>query len=157
MVSCFQRLNELQFQYLRGNFGDCVYSFIYMMELSTPFVSIRGILSTIGLKDSTAYVINGLIMLGTFFVCRVLMWPYVYYWYSGLVQMSVLQVSVDIDNPLLDIQKGEIIQRRLYLVYATLKLRWILDEDRNVFSTFYRSGNKHYQKHTTKFSKSFNS
>lgn len=66
------------------------------MELSTPFVSIRSILSTIGLKDSTAYVVNGLLMLATFFVCRVLMWPYVYYWYSGLVQMTVLQVSINI-------------------------------------------------------------
>lgn len=64
------------------------------MELSTPFVSVRSILSTIGLKDSTAYVVNGLLMLGTFFVCRVLMWPYVYYWYSGLVQMTVFQVSI---------------------------------------------------------------
>lgn len=66
------------------------------MELSTPFVSIRSILSTIGLKDSTAYVVNGLLMLATFFVCRVLMWPYVYYWYSGLVQMTVLQVSINV-------------------------------------------------------------
>jgi len=32
-------------QYLRGGLGDCVFGFVYLMELSTPFVSFRGILS----------------------------------------------------------------------------------------------------------------
>nr|CAD7262542.1 unnamed protein product [Timema shepardi] len=31
--------------YLRGSLGDCVFGFVYLMELSTPFVSFRGILS----------------------------------------------------------------------------------------------------------------
>ncbi|XP_067014934.1 TLC domain-containing protein 3A isoform X3 [Anabrus simplex] len=31
--------------YLRGGLGDCVFGFVYLMELSTPFVSFRGILS----------------------------------------------------------------------------------------------------------------
>lgn len=65
-----------------------------MMEFSTPFVSLRGILSTMRLKDSKAYVINGLAMLVTFFIFRVMMWPYVYYWYSGTVNMTVIQVKL---------------------------------------------------------------
>lgn len=80
-------------QYLRGNFGDCVYSFIYLMEVSTPFVSIRSVLSTLGMKNSKAYVVNGLLMLVSFFICRILMWPYVYWWYSVIIQKPVIEVS----------------------------------------------------------------
>lgn len=68
--------------YLRGGLGDCVFGFVYLMELSTPFVSLRGILSKLKLKSSLLYVINGITMLVTFFFCRVLMFPYVCYMYG---------------------------------------------------------------------------
>lgn len=71
--------------YLRGGLGDCVFGYVYLMELSTPFVSLRGILSKMGLKQSKLYVINGLLMLATFFFCRVAMFPYVCYLYSLVV------------------------------------------------------------------------
>ncbi|EDW06827.1 ceramide synthase [Drosophila mojavensis] len=67
--------------YIRGG-GHCIYSYMFMMEFSTPFVSLRSILSTMGLKDSRVYIVNGLLMLVTFFVCRVCMWPYVMWRYS---------------------------------------------------------------------------
>ncbi|KAK6636414.1 hypothetical protein RUM43_010075 [Polyplax serrata] len=38
--------------HLRKNFGDCVFGFIFLMELSTPFVSFRGILSKLQMKQS---------------------------------------------------------------------------------------------------------
>lgn len=79
-------------QYLRGDFGDCVYSFIYLMELSTPFVSVRSVLSIFGLKQSKAYVINGIAMLVSFFFCRILMWPYVFWWYSGIIHKGIFEV-----------------------------------------------------------------
>ncbi|KAL1501441.1 hypothetical protein ABEB36_006759 [Hypothenemus hampei] len=63
--------------HLRGGLGDCFFGFIYLMEASTPFVSIRAILSKIGLKNSKWYVANGLVMLATFFIFRVAMFPYV--------------------------------------------------------------------------------
>lgn len=71
--------------YLRGGLGDCVFSFMYMMELSTPFVSFRSILSVMGLKQTKLYVINGLVMLVTFFWCRVFLMPYVCYYYSQVI------------------------------------------------------------------------
>uniref|UniRef100_A0AAG5DM20 TLC domain-containing protein n=1 Tax=Anopheles atroparvus TaxID=41427 RepID=A0AAG5DM20_ANOAO len=77
--------------YLRGGLGDCVFSFMYMMELSTPFVSFRSILSVMGLKQSKAYVINGLLMLVTFFWCRVFLMPYVCYYYSQVVNKPFLE------------------------------------------------------------------
>lgn len=77
--------------FLRGGLGDCVFSFMYMMELSTPFVSFRGVLSILGLKESKAYVINGLVMLFTFFWCRVFLMPYVCYYYSQVVNLPFFE------------------------------------------------------------------
>ncbi|KAL1374727.1 hypothetical protein pipiens_017915 [Culex pipiens pipiens] len=77
--------------FLRGGLGDCVFSFMYMMELSTPFVSFRGILSIMGLKESKMYVINGLVMLFTFFWCRVFLMPYVCYYYSQVVNLPFFE------------------------------------------------------------------
>nr|CAD7425735.1 unnamed protein product [Timema monikensis] len=78
--------------YLRGSLGDCVFGFVYLMELSTPFVSFRGILSKLKMKSSHLYVVNGLAMLVTFFFCRVVMFPYVCYLYSRLVGLTYWQV-----------------------------------------------------------------
>ncbi|CAG5047308.1 unnamed protein product [Parnassius apollo] len=77
--------------YLRGGLGDCVFGFVYLMELSTPFVSIRGILSRMGLKSSRAYLLNGLAMLATFFVCRVLSLPYVCLMYSRVIGLPYFE------------------------------------------------------------------
>ncbi|CAH2052607.1 unnamed protein product, partial [Iphiclides podalirius] len=77
--------------YLRGGLGDCVFGFVYLMELSTPFVSFRGILSRMGLKSSRAYLLNGLAMLATFFVCRVLSLPYVCLMYSRVIGLPYFE------------------------------------------------------------------
>lgn len=78
------------FQYIRGG-GHCIYSYMFMMEFSTPFVSLRSILSTLGLKETRIYIINGLIMLLSFFICRVLMWPYVMWRYSLEIKLNIWQ------------------------------------------------------------------
>ncbi|CAH1997942.1 unnamed protein product [Acanthoscelides obtectus] len=70
---------------LRGDFGDCFFGFVYLMEASTPFVSLRGILSKIGMKNHPVYVMNGLIMLVVFFICRIAMFPYTIYVYSRTI------------------------------------------------------------------------
>ncbi|XP_059610750.1 ceramide synthase [Phlebotomus argentipes] len=77
--------------YLRGGLGDCIFSFIFLMEASTPFVSLRSILSTMGLKLSNLYLINGVLMLVTFFVFRILMLPFVFYWYSQTVNLPFIR------------------------------------------------------------------
>uniref|UniRef100_A0A1B0A1X5 TLC domain-containing protein n=1 Tax=Glossina pallidipes TaxID=7398 RepID=A0A1B0A1X5_GLOPL len=76
--------------YIRGG-GHCIYSYMFMMEFSTPFVSLRSILSTLGLKETRIYIINGLIMLLSFFICRVLMWPYVMWRYSLEIKLNIWQ------------------------------------------------------------------
>uniref|UniRef100_A0A182M8H0 alkaline phosphatase n=1 Tax=Anopheles culicifacies TaxID=139723 RepID=A0A182M8H0_9DIPT len=77
--------------YLRGGLGDCVFSFMFMMELSTPFVSFRSILSVMGLKQSKLYVINGLVMLVSFFWCRIFLMPYVCYYYSQVINKPFIE------------------------------------------------------------------
>ncbi|XP_055906157.1 uncharacterized protein LOC129941512 [Eupeodes corollae] len=75
--------------YIRGG-GHCIYSYMFMMEFSTPFVSLRSILSTLGMKNSRAYIANGLVMLGSFFLCRIVMWPYVFYKYSEVINSTFI-------------------------------------------------------------------
>ncbi|CAH0549369.1 unnamed protein product [Brassicogethes aeneus] len=82
--------------HLRGGFGDCFFGFVYLMEASTPFVSIRGILSKIGMKDSSLYVYNGIIMLVTFFLCRVAMFPYVLYAYGQVIGLDFISTILSL-------------------------------------------------------------
>lgn len=77
----------------RDNFGDCIFGHIFLMEISTPFVSARGILSAFDLKKSLFYVVNGVLMMLTFAIFRVLMWPYLFYRFSIEAKISVLQVN----------------------------------------------------------------
>lgn len=103
-VSCNFQIENLSiyfcflfsFQYLRGGLGDCFFGFIYLMEASTPFVSLRGVLSKLGLKDSRFYIVNGLIMLVVFFLCRVIMFPYVIYLYARSAGLDYFSVSKNI-------------------------------------------------------------
>lgn len=80
----------------RGGLGDCVFSFMFMMEMSTPFVSIRAVLSILNLKRSKLYVINGLLMITTFFVFRILMLPTVLFFYSTTVNLPFIQAVLNL-------------------------------------------------------------
>ncbi|XP_045503128.1 TLC domain-containing protein 3A [Colias croceus] len=77
--------------YFRGGLGDCIFGFVYLMELSTPFVSLRGILSRLRLKKTRLYVFNGLAMLASFLLCRVLSLPYVFLLYSRAKGVTYLE------------------------------------------------------------------
>lgn len=77
--------------FLRGKTGDCILGGAFLMESSTPFVSMRVILCHLNMRSSGLYVINGLAMLFTFFVCRILVFPCMYIWYGASVGMSTWQ------------------------------------------------------------------
>lgn len=74
----------------RGGLGDCIFSFMYMMEASTPFVSFRAILSILGMKKSKLYVVNGLLMLLSFMCFRIIMLPVLMYKYSVIIGLSLV-------------------------------------------------------------------
>lgn len=68
------------------------------MEASTPFVSLRGVLSKMGLKNSKWYIANGLVMLVVFFLCRVAMFPYVIYLYAKSVGLDFFTVRLKLEE-----------------------------------------------------------
>jgi len=59
--------------------GELMLAAAMLMEGSTPFVSLRGLLSHLDLKSSRAYLINGVLMLASFFTCRIAAFP-LFYW-----------------------------------------------------------------------------
>lgn len=75
----------------RGGLGDCIFSFMYMMEMSTPFVSFRAVLSILKMKESKLYVINGILMILSFLCFRIVMLPLLMYKYSLIVSLSMYE------------------------------------------------------------------
>jgi len=82
--------------YLRGGQGDCLLGCSFLIEASTPFVSLRVILVHLNMKDGLLYILNGLAMLVSFLCCRVLLFPYLYSWYARAMGLSLLEVIVAI-------------------------------------------------------------
>lgn len=74
----------------RGKLGDCIFSFFYLMEISTPCVNFRSILITLNLKNTKLYVVNGLLMLLLFTVFRIVLVPSLVLHYSNLVNMPFM-------------------------------------------------------------------
>eukprot|EP00092_Neocalanus_flemingeri_P018555 GFUD01020092.1.p1 GENE.GFUD01020092.1~~GFUD01020092.1.p1 ORF type:complete len:312 (-),score=45.39 GFUD01020092.1:162-1097(-) len=76
--------------YFRGGYGDCLLGTSFLIESSTPFVSLRVILVHLQQKESLLYVVNGILMLVSFFLCRVMLFPILYWWYSSVSGLSLI-------------------------------------------------------------------
>lgn len=74
----------------RGGYGDCILGTAFLVEASTPFVSLRVILCHLGLKKSKLYMLNGLAMLCSFFIFRVCIFPALYLWYIRMEGLHTL-------------------------------------------------------------------
>jgi len=74
----------------RGGYGDCLLGTAFLVEASTPFVSLRVVLCHLGLKKSSLYILNGVIMLCSFFLFRVCIFPALYIWYIRNEGLSTL-------------------------------------------------------------------
>lgn len=68
--------------WLRRGLGDLFVGLLYCMEASVPFVALRGILASSGLKTSRLYLLNGAVMICVFFVVRILVFPFIYLLYA---------------------------------------------------------------------------
>lgn len=68
--------------FFRRGLGDFFIGCLFTTELSTPFVSIGKILIQLGLDHTCLHRINGLIVLLTFFTCRILIFPFMYWMYG---------------------------------------------------------------------------
>lgn len=72
--------------------GNFMAGCFFIMELSSIFVNFRFILVKINLKNSRIYIQNGLCMLFTFGLCRILIFPFMYVVYT-VQQSSILNLS----------------------------------------------------------------
>ncbi|XP_060115041.1 TLC domain-containing protein 3A [Heteronotia binoei] len=77
---------------LRGEQGDFFVGCIYTAELSTPFVSLGKILMQLNLQDSLLHKVNGILILATFFLCRILLFPYMYWAYAQHLGTPIYEV-----------------------------------------------------------------
>uniref|UniRef100_UPI00398E793C TLC domain-containing protein 3A-like isoform X2 n=1 Tax=Pristiophorus japonicus TaxID=55135 RepID=UPI00398E793C len=68
--------------FYRKGLGDFFLGCLYLTELSTPFVCFAKILSQLGKQNTLLYKVNGLIVMVTFFLCRILVFPYMYWAYG---------------------------------------------------------------------------
>ena len=63
--------------------GDMMIAAALVMEASTPFVSLRSILSDLGMKKTLCYFVNGIVMVSVFFLCRIVIYFAFYVVYSS--------------------------------------------------------------------------
>ncbi|KAJ8280783.1 hypothetical protein GJAV_G00058930 [Gymnothorax javanicus] len=68
--------------YFRRGLGDFFVGCFFTTEFSTPFVCAGQILIQMGLKDSWLHVLNGVMVLLSFFTCRIALFPYMYWAYG---------------------------------------------------------------------------
>jgi len=76
--------------------GDFFLACFFLAEGSTPFYNIRGILKEVGIKDGKMFIVNGLLFLVTFLLCRVLSVPFMFLRYSYYADIPVTQVPLKI-------------------------------------------------------------
>nr|XP_057933606.1 TLC domain-containing protein 3A [Doryrhamphus excisus] len=68
--------------FFRNGKGDFFVGCLFLTELSTPFVSLGKILIQLGLQECWLHKLNGGMVLLTFFMCRIALFPYMYWMYG---------------------------------------------------------------------------
>ncbi|XP_072230397.1 ceramide synthase [Leuresthes tenuis] len=68
--------------FFRKDQGDFFIGCLFLTELSTPFVSLGKILIQLSLQDCSLHKANGGMVLFTFFMCRIALFPYMYLMYG---------------------------------------------------------------------------
>ncbi|XP_068605801.1 TLC domain containing 3Ba [Brachionichthys hirsutus] len=74
--------------------GDFFQGVLLLAEISTPFVCLGKVLIRHKKQNTRLHKINGGLMLLTFFTCRVLLFPYLYYAYSSYASIPVYMVPL---------------------------------------------------------------
>lgn len=76
--------------------GDYFQGVMFMAEISTPSVCLGKILIQYKQQHTLLHKVNGATMLITFFICRVLLFPYLYYAYGRYASIPFLQVPFSV-------------------------------------------------------------
>ncbi|XP_066485151.1 ceramide synthase [Tiliqua scincoides] len=76
--------------------GDFFLGCMLMAELSTPFVCLGKVLILYKQQHTLLHKVNGLLMLVTFFCCRILLFPYMYWVYGQYAGLPFYRVPFSI-------------------------------------------------------------
>ncbi|KAJ8250926.1 hypothetical protein GJAV_G00214830 [Gymnothorax javanicus] len=76
--------------------GDYFQGVMFLAELSTPSVCLGKILIQYKQQHTLLHKVNGGLMLVTFFICRVLLFPYLYYAYSRYASIPFYMVPLSV-------------------------------------------------------------
>ncbi|XP_056144326.1 ceramide synthase-like [Lampris incognitus] len=74
--------------------GDYFQGVLFLAELSTPSVCLGKVLIQYKKQHTLLHKVNGGLMLVSFFSCRVLLFPYLYYAYSRYASIPIYQVPL---------------------------------------------------------------
>uniref|UniRef100_A0A8D3B0B5 TLC domain-containing protein n=1 Tax=Scophthalmus maximus TaxID=52904 RepID=A0A8D3B0B5_SCOMX len=74
--------------------GDYFQGVLFLAELSTPSVCFSKVLIQYKKQQTLLHKVNGVIMLFTFFSCRVLLFPFLYYTYSRYASIPLSSVPL---------------------------------------------------------------
>lgn len=91
-------LTPMMFHTLDHEPGDLMIACALIFEASTPFVSLRAILSHLNMKKSSVYILNGIFMVMVFFCCRILVYPWFYYNYGRLRGLNFVESLLETPN-----------------------------------------------------------
>ncbi|KAG2463992.1 FA57B protein, partial [Polypterus senegalus] len=76
--------------------GDFFQGCMFLAELSTPSVCLGKVLIQYKKQHTLLHKVNGALMLMTFFVCRILLFPYMYWVYGRYVGLPMYRVPLAI-------------------------------------------------------------
>ncbi|XP_077398288.1 TLC domain-containing protein 3A-like isoform X2 [Festucalex cinctus] len=79
--------------FYRRGLGDFFLGCFFITEFSTPFLCFGKILIQLGLDNSRLHRINGMLVLLTFFTCRILIFPFMYWMYARQVNIPLHRVA----------------------------------------------------------------
>lgn len=65
---------------------------LYLIEASSPFVNLRAVLRSLEYHNTRLYVVNGVVMMLVFFLCRIAIFPFLYRAYAEYKDMNVFEV-----------------------------------------------------------------
>uniref|UniRef100_A0A671U878 TLC domain containing 3A n=1 Tax=Sparus aurata TaxID=8175 RepID=A0A671U878_SPAAU len=68
--------------FFRRGLGDFFIGCLFITEFSTPFISMGKILIQLGLDDTRLHRLNGIVVLLSFFTCRIAIFPFMYWMYG---------------------------------------------------------------------------
>ncbi|XP_030042149.1 TLC domain-containing protein 3A [Microcaecilia unicolor] len=82
--------------YFRRDLGDFFVGCLFLAELSTPFVSLGKVLIQLKQQHTLLHKVNGGVILLTFFLCRILLFPFMYYAYGRQYGIPLYKVPFNI-------------------------------------------------------------